>query len=148
MTLTALATFQVASTKDLLEKAFSIRHKVFIEEQDVPKPIERDNLDDKAIHMVVVLPDGNIVGTGRLITEGKKGIIGRMAILPEYRKKGLGHKLLLELIKLGILVGVNNFYLHAQLPVIHFYRNVGFKPVNQEEFLEAGIPHIAMELRV
>ena len=148
MTLIALATYQVAATKDMLEEAFAIRQKVFVEEQGVPKSIERDNLDDKAIHMIVIFPDGKIVGTGRLITEGKQGKIGRMAVLPEYRKKGLGHKLLLELIKIGILTGINTFYLHAQLPVVHFYKNVGFKPMSTEEFLEAGISHIAMELRI
>ena len=143
-----LATYQVVASKEMLDQAFAIRHKVFVEEQGVPAVIERDNLDDKAMHMVVILPDGSIVGTGRLVTEGNRGKIGRMAVLPEFRRQGLGHQLVLELVKIGILIGLNTFYLHAQLIVVNFYKNVGFKPINNEVFLEAGIPHISMELTV
>ncbi len=78
--------------------AFRIREKVFIQEQDVPEDMEIDQFDDLAWHALAYQGD-KAIGTGRLVLLGSdEGQIGRMAILPSFRGRGVGTRILLSLI--------------------------------------------------
>lgn len=121
----------------------SIRDKVFIEEQGVPKEIEHDDSDETATHFLIT--DKYIaLGCGRLLPDGK---IGRMAVLPEHRGKGLGHKLLHFIVAFAKDKAFQRLYLHSQSYANAFYESAGFKPFG-EPFEEAGIAHTAMELLI
>jgi predicted GNAT family N-acyltransferase len=120
----------------------AIRGAVFIEEQGVPREIEWDGEDDLAHHFMAINEAGQRVGCGRLLPSGK---IGRMAVLPPYRGQGIGRKILDAAIDRAQKLGFNRVTLHAQTPVVDFYRKAGFLPEGGE-FMEAGIPHQAMSL--
>ncbi len=127
------------------EALSEIRRKVFIEEQHVPKDLEWDGLDIKCRHVLAYdRTFEKSVGTGRLVTDGQ---IGRMAILKEYRRYGIGHKILEKLIELAISDGHAKVYLHAQLYVVEFYQQANFN-VCGEVFMDAGIPHVKMTLKL
>lgn len=118
-----------------------VRTRVFIEEQRVPKELEWDELDPRCVH-VLALADDVAVGTGRLTPDG---YIGRMAVLSEWRSRGVGARLLQTLLEEARNRGDLVCRLHAQVTAIPFYRRFGFQ-VDGDEFMDAGIPHQTMFL--
>lgn len=76
-----------------LAKAFGIRMRVFVKEQGVPRDIELDRDDDRAIHFLAFIGD-RAVGTARLVWQRGSAKIGRMAVLRRHRGRGVGKKLL------------------------------------------------------
>ena len=81
------------------KKAFEIRNLVFCVEQKVSKKIEFDGLDEISDHYLAKINELPI-GTAR-IREEKKGTfkIERMAVLKEYRKKGVGKAIIKTILK-------------------------------------------------
>jgi predicted GNAT family N-acyltransferase len=121
--------------------AAPIRFAVFVEEQRVPREIELDEHDAASVH-AVAFEDGKPVATGRLLPDGH---IGRMAVLREWRNRGIGGALLIELIDQARRLGHPLVELSAQVHALAFYRAHGFVEEG-EEYLEAGIRHQAMKL--
>jgi predicted GNAT family N-acyltransferase len=119
----------------------AIRNKVFVEEQGVPLELEWDGLDEQSYHVLAYAPDGTAIGTGRLLQDGH---IGRVAVLMEWRGKGVGGALLEMLLVIANKMGYEEVKLHAQTRVLGFYKKRGFTKQGKE-FMEAGIPHIAMK---
>lgn len=120
-----------------------IRRRVFIEEQGVPEQLEWDGLDASAQHVLATI-EAQPVASGRLLATGQ---IGRMAVLPEFRKQGIGGLVLARLLELAHAQGLGEVFLHAQLGAQLFYARRGFASEG-EVFAEAGIPHITMRRRV
>jgi len=122
----------------------AIRTAVFVEEQGVAAELEWDGEDERARHVLAMTPDGTMVGTGRLLPDGR---IGRMAVLEPWRGKGAGAALLAELLGMAQAAGFSDLVLHAQTHAMGFYARWGFAPEG-ETFIEAGIPHHTMRLRL
>lgn len=118
----------------------AIRTEVFVMEQQVPKELEIDGLDGDSYHFLASLPDGTHVGTARLMQSGQ---IGRMAVLQEYRKHGIGRRLLECAIAKAHSLGFGEVFLHAQIHALDFYLRNGFEAYGPE-FDDAGISHRAM----
>lgn len=118
----------------------AIRTSVFVEEQGVPPDLEWDGLDEHAYHVMAFAADGTPIGTGRLLQDGH---IGRVAVLKEWRGKGVGKALLDMLLVVANKMGYEEVKLNAQTRVLDFYLRLGFVP-HGREFMDAGIPHIAM----
>ena len=125
--------------------ASRIRVQVFVQEQGVPAELEMDAQDAQCIHALAHTPGGAAVGTGRLLPDGH---IGRMAVLKNFRGKGVGALLLESLVVQARLRGHAQVRLNAQIAASGFYLRYGFKACGAE-FMEAGIPHVEMvrELR-
>jgi len=117
-----------------------IRAKVFVEEQGVAPDLEWDGLDEHAYHVIAYATDGTPIGTGRLLQDCQ---IGRIAVLKEWRGKGIGRSILEMLLVIANKMGYEQVKLHAQTRVKNFYLRRGFK-ARGTEFMEAGIPHIEM----
>jgi len=120
----------------------SIRRTVFVVEQRVPEALEWDGLDAQCVHAVARDERGGSIGTGRLTPEGR---IGRMAVLAQWRSRGVGSALLAALVNEARRRGMAAVNLHAQSRAIPFYERFGFS-VHGDEFDEAGIPHREMHL--
>ncbi|MGY3264743.1 putative GNAT family N-acyltransferase [Lysobacter sp. HA35] len=118
----------------------AIRDVVFVQEQRVPVEIERDALDAACTHVLARDGEGRPIGTGRLAPSGK---IGRMAVLGEWRGRGVGRAMLLRLLDAARAAGLADVMLHAQVDAERFYAADGFLPVG-ERFEEAGIVHQEM----
>ncbi len=125
-----------------MDKLRAIRTRVFSEEQGVPKELDWDGLDDTADHFIALNEMGVPLGTARLVETGQ---IGRMAVLPEHRNAGIGRQLLDAAVAHAAEKGAARVFLHAQQHAEGFYRKAGFLPTGIE-MMEAGIPHIEMEL--
>ena len=122
----------------------SIRRKVFIEEQKVPEELEWDEFDESSQHILALDNNGTPIGTGRIKADGQ---IGRMAVLKDWRNKGIGKSILDELLKIATQSKHNEIYLHAQLTAIKFYEQSEFT-INSDEFMDAEIPHKTMIRRI
>ncbi len=122
-------------------EARRIRELVFVREQGVPLALEMDDQDAHCDHALALTDDGRAVGTGRLLPDAH---IGRMAVLKEWRANGVGALLLQALIEQARQRGHTRVCLNAQSYAAGFYRRYGFE-VSGSEFMEAGIPHVAMQ---
>lgn len=125
------------------EQACKIRMEVFVREQNVPEEIELDEYDKIADH-VVAYRNGEPVGCGRVFLQGDYAKIGRVAVLPQERKKGTGKLICEELISIAREKGAKKFVLDAQVRAAGFYQKLGFS-VTSDVFMEAGIEHVRME---
>jgi predicted GNAT family N-acyltransferase len=121
-----------------------LRTSVFVKEQSVPEAEEWDGLDPACVHAVAEAPAAGVIGTGRLHPSGK---IGRMAVLAEWRRHGVGAALLRRLLEEATQQGLESVYLHAQVAVLGFYARFGFV-AEGPVFQEADIPHRLMRLRL
>ena len=119
-----------------------VRETVFVQEQGVPLALEWDELDPLCHHVVARDARGEAIGTGRL---SPKRTIGRMAVLRDWRGRGVGDAMLRELLVQAIELGWREVSLHAQASAIEFYARHGFLPFG-ERFEEAGIDHQSMRL--
>ena len=119
----------------------AVREQVFIQEQHVPEELEWDEHDAKAIHVVALDTNDQVIGTARLLNDGH---IGRMAVLAAWRNNGIGSAMLEKLLLLAQQRKLSKVFLHAQTAAIGFYENHGFRTLG-EEFMDAGIPHRYME---
>lgn len=120
----------------------AVRGRVFIEEQGVPPELERDAEDPSCIHVLARDGAGRPIGAGRITPDGR---IGRMAVLREWRGRGVGEAMLQALLTHARAAGLAEATLHAQTPAIGFYSGHGFVAVGGR-FQEAGIEHQAMRI--
>lgn len=121
-----------------------VRRRVFIEEQQVPEAEEWDAADPEAWHLLAETRNREPVGTGRLEPTGK---IGRVAVLPGWRRAGLGRDIVRHLVNHATDSGFGSVYLHAQTAAESFYRGLGFR-AEGPVFNEVGIPHVRMRLGI
>jgi len=131
----------VFQNKELLNQAFEIRKKVFVEEQNTDAEEEFDSLDEEAIHYLVIFK-GISAATGRrrITTEGHK--LERFAVLKKFRGNRLAVALMNEMLK-DVLPDEKKVYLYAQAYAEKFYEKFGFKREG-EMFIEANIEHYKM----
>lgn len=120
-----------------------IRTKVFHEEQGVSAELEFDGLDPNATHFLAYI-NGTAVGTARIRElDGDTVKIERLAVLPDYRKQGIGKQLMVSALSAIAQRGKFLVIVHAQAYIASLYQQLGFAIVG-EPFNEAGIPHVKM----
>ncbi len=120
-----------------------IRHRVFVEEQNVPEALELDEFDSDASHWIARIED-KVIATARMLDNG---VIGRMAVLKPYRGKGVGTALINAIIKEAKARSYPAVELGAQTHAIAFYETVGFR-IKGPRFIDAGIAHQHMHLQL
>lgn len=125
-------------------EALAIRKTVFIDEQNCPVEIERDELDNTAVHLVLY-NDSKAVGCGRIIMQKDYSKIGRIAVLKDERGNHFGDVIVRLLLFKSFKLGAKEVRLGAQTHALKFYKRFGFKAYG-ETFVEAGIDHIAMKV--
>jgi predicted GNAT family N-acyltransferase len=135
---------RIVQWQDEASALSAVRKTVFIEEQHVPEELEWDEFDPVSIHALAVSPSGAAVGTARLLPDGH---IGRMAVLKAWRGGGIGSAMLQRLLDEARHRGVSEVILNAQITAAAFYAKFGFQ-VSGNEFMEAGIPHVKMFLKL
>jgi predicted GNAT family N-acyltransferase len=126
--------------KALREKAFAIRHKVFVIEQNCPEDLEYE-FEEESTHFLLLENDIPLATARHRKTE--KGFkLERFAVLSQARGKGYG-LLILQAILKDLEESTSLKYMHAQVQVIPFYEKVGFEK-SGNLFEEAGIMHYKM----
>jgi predicted GNAT family N-acyltransferase len=121
-----------------------VRESVFVVEQNIPVELEWDGIDPECIHALATDDYGDPIGTGRLRADGQ---IGRVAVLAEWRSRGVGRAILEALVGEARRQRLPEAMLNAQSYASGFYAKSGFE-VAGNQFTEAGIPHVAMVLKL
>ncbi|MFJ7890322.1 GNAT family N-acetyltransferase [Lysinibacillus xylanilyticus] len=135
---------KIVETAKEHEDAFAVRKQVFVKEQGVPLHLECDAEDASATHFIMY-EDNDPVGAARLRSiEDDAAKIERVCILQDQRGKKLGALIMKEMEKHAILINKKKLKLNAQSYAIPFYEKLGYT-VTSPEFMDAGIPHRAME---
>ncbi len=137
-------TVSLVSWRDAEPLLRAIRTAVFIREQGVPEELEWDGLDEGCRHALALSGTGSAIGCGRMLADGH---IGRIAVLPEWRKRKVGTAIVEALLDFARINGYRQVDLDAQTYAVPFYRTLGFIEEG-EEFLDAGLPHIRMRLKL
>lgn len=132
----------VTDYEALADDIRSVRDAVFLVEQRISPADEIDDRDTVCRH-VVVYCDGKPVATGRLDSE-KNGKVGRVAVLAEFRRKGIGSEVMRAIEGEARKLGLPKVWFHAQQSAVQFYLTLGYATVG-DEFLEAEIVHVRME---
>lgn len=137
-------TFKDLTTKELYN-LLQLRSEVFVVEQDCVYQ-DLDGKDEKALH-IIGKKDNKIVAYTRVFKPGDyftEASIGRVVVSKEERQHKYGYDIMKASIK-----AVKDYFnetkikLSAQTYLKQFYNNLGFKEKG-EEYLEDGIPHVAM----
>lgn len=144
--------FIVKRYKDLnvdeLYEILKLRTEVFVVEQDCVYQ-DIDSKDQKALH-VLGIKNNKIVAYTRIFDVDdyfdNYTSIGRVVVKSEERKLGYGHVLMKESIaSIHRNFNTASIKISAQCYLEKFYNTHNFKKIG-EEYLEDGIPHIAMIL--
>lgn len=130
--------------KKLPDEAHNIRIKVFIEEQGFEN--EFDSIDAEAVHFLMRDDNGIPVATCRVFWENKmeSHVLGRLAVLKEYRGGGVGSQVVREALDYVKESGGKRLMLHSQCSAVSFYEKLGFSSFGDVEY-EQDCPHIWMK---
>lgn len=142
----SICSFSELSIYELYE-ILHLRNKVFaVEQNDVY--LDVDNKDQQAYHLMGHI-DGSLVAYCRMFApsgECPSAKIGRVLVVGEYRKDGVGRLLMLQAIEAAKdELEANSIFISAQLYLQNFYQGLGF--VTQgHSYLDGTIEHIDMVL--
>ncbi len=135
---------KLVETEEEMEAAIGVRFRVFVAEQQVPAEEELDEFDATATHAIAI-HQGQVVGTGRVLygNEDTAARIGRMAVDAQWRRQGIGGRILKFLEEEATAQGVDTYVLNAQEYVKEFYAARGYAQQGGT-FMEVDIPHVVM----
>ncbi len=134
---------QVPVFSDLANLAFALRREVFVVEQGVPAEEELDAYDLTADHYVLV-KEGCVVATTRVIHKEEGGKLSRFAVRQAERGKGVGGRLLEYVLADLKAKGKLRVFMSAQADKIGFYQKYGFHAYG-DEYHECDILHRMMK---
>ena len=128
-----------------LYEVLQLRSEVFVVEQDCVYQ-DIDGKDQKALH-VLGFKDEVLVGYTRIFKPGdyfELASIGRVVVKENERKHKYGYDIMDASIKtIKDVFNTTDIKISAQCYLKRFYNNLQFFEVG-EQYLEDGIPHIAM----
>lgn len=129
--------------KKLPDEAKIIRHIVFEAEQGLID--EFDETDDIATHLMMYDDGEKPIATCRVFPDDERNtyILGRLAVIKEYRNKNLGSDIMFEAEKYVFGVGGKSIELHAQYQAAGFYEKLGYIKFGEIDD-EQGCPHVWM----
>ena len=144
-------TFEVIAGKSsmMLKDALTIRHEVFGNEQNYKLGASRDAHDDTAWFAGVYDSDGKAVATSRLIYLDDKNerLLGKIAVLPEYRKFGFGKAMLVMLEKIAKEEKADLLHINSQKQALGFYESLGFSK-NGAPYVEEDIEMVPVVKKI
>jgi predicted GNAT family N-acyltransferase len=134
-------------SREELLGALALREQVFHGEQGVPREEDLDGLDERALHAVALAREDatRVIGTLRLVVDGERAKIGRVAVAREWRRRGIAARMLELAVARARELGCAKVRLAAQTAAAGVYRQAGFA-IESEPFEEAGIAHVWMGL--
>jgi predicted GNAT family N-acyltransferase len=95
----------------------------------------------------VALHKERVIGTCRLLFRGRDARLGRLAVEPRERGRGVAAAILQEADRVSAATGADRISLHAQTYTLDLYLNGGYRE-RGKRFMEEGIEHVAMEKRL
>ena len=108
----------------------------------------KDNLEEASIHLMGVTFEGKILACGRLhLNTSCEAQIRYMGVCKDFRRSGIGSKMLKKLEDNAIKQGANQIILNARENAVPFYKSLGYFEVGPYES-DIQIPHLRMEKKI
>lgn len=128
--------------KNDISDALKIREEVFVKEQGIASDIINADFDklDTTKHYIYYNENNKAIASLALLDMGKEYMIKRVCVLKDFRRSGIGAKLMERVIQSHTDKPIT---LNSQLSTEAFYWAVGFRSQG-DMFLEVDIPHIKM----
>ena len=143
--ITVFRNFDQLSVSELY-KILKLRAEVFVVEQQCAYQ-DLDGKDEKALHILGKRDGDELIAYARVFKPGfyfEEASIGRIVVAPGNRTEGLGKDIVLFAEKaISQHYGAGPVKLSAQSYLKKFYSDLGYQSIG-EEYLEDGIPHVAM----
>ena len=132
-------------TSEEYEKYYDLRWRILRAPWNQPKGSEKDDKEEKAIHVMICENEGISVGVGRAhFNTDNEAQIRYMAVEENQRGKGIGALVLGELEKRAKEKGARFVMLNARDTAIKFYEKHGYKIIKEAHTLFGSIPHSEM----
>ncbi len=137
---------KLVETEDELGKAYSVRHEIFVKEQELFAGSDRDEFDSQAIHIIALL-HGEVIGTVRVYEREENVWFGsRLAVLKPFRGRA-GRALIEKAKEVVKKKKAKRFMAYVQLPNIPFFRRHHWKSAGDIMDYH-GMPHQLMETQL
>lgn len=160
-----------ACSPQVHDDAFAVRRAVFMEEQGYENEFEPIDEDPSCIH-VVLYAGRELAGCARVFPEelertlnpgmpqspacsldagvkqGETYIMGRVAVMPTMRRRGLARELVRASERAAREAGARLIKLHAQEYIRDLYAAEGYEQISEVDYEDEGQPHLWMAKRL
>ncbi|HEY6905818.1 MAG TPA: GNAT family N-acetyltransferase [Ignavibacteriaceae bacterium] len=128
------------------ERYFDLRWRMLREPWKQPRGTEKDELEERALHIMVCQDDRVPVAVGRAhFNTDIEAQIRFMAVEPRFQKTGLGSVVLKRLEDEVRQLGAQYVILHSRDTAVQFYEHHGYKVVSRSHTLFETVPHFLMK---
>lgn len=133
------------ATPEDWESYFDLRWRILREPWNQPRGSERDPLDNKAFHLIILGNDGSPLAVGRLhLNTTEEAQVRYMAVEPAQQGSGLGRKILQGLEQRAQNQGVKQIVLNSRADAVGFYARQGYEALGPGETLFGEVKHTRM----
>jgi len=141
----AMIITQPESPQDF-DRYYDLRWRLLREPWKQPKGSEKDELEERALHIMVCKEDRIPVAVGRAhFNTDIEAQIRFMAVEPRFQKTGLGSVVLKKLEDEVRQLGAKYVILHSRDTAVPFYERHGYKIVSPSHTLFETVPHFLMK---
>jgi ribosomal protein S18 acetylase RimI-like enzyme len=127
------------------ERYYDLRWRMLREPWKQPKGSEKDELEERSLHIMVCQEDRIPVAIGRAhFNTDIEAQIRFMAVEPRFQNTGLGSVVLKKLEDEVRQLGAQYVILHSRDSAIPFYERHGYKIVSDSQTLFESVPHVLM----
>ena len=126
--------------------AYYVRIQAMARKHRIPLHLEFDEHDNDSTKYIVVVDDYLPVATCRMYPlDGDRMMLGRVVVLPEYRRQGIGSMVVHEAEAWAKELGYKTACIESRDNKVRFYEGMGY--VSQEENVISGevFDYIRME---
>ena len=91
-----------------------------------------EELDNHTAHFIVAEIGDNVVGYMGIFVVCESSYVSNIAVFPEYRRHGIGRKLLCEAVRMAVQMGAESLSLEVRpsnTPAVELYSSLGFEEV-------------------
>lgn len=122
---------------DDLSDIHNIRKAVFTDEMGIPADIENDDNDMMAMHVLLEGEDKTFVATARMRFDGDTFILDKVAVLPDYRRKGYADFVVRMLLDKVFTANGKIIYADVNTDALPFFETIGFATDGEDYKKEA-----------
>lgn len=119
--------------------AYSVRIQGMNRQHGITLREEFDEYDCEGTKYIVLLDDGYPIATCRFYEVDRERVtVGRVVVLPEYRGRGIGTKVLVEAERWIRELGYEGIDIESRITAVDFYLKAGFTLVS-DQVVQSGV---------
>jgi len=131
-------------TKKEFEDYYNLRYKILRKPWNQPPGSEKDELEDKSIH-ILACSRGKVIGCSRIhFNSPEEAQIRYMAVDQRFRSKGIGQRMLKELESRAAEHDEKYIVLNAREAAVHFYESNGYRVIGESPTMFGTVKHKKM----